>query len=173
MSDKKSKVICACTLAVVILAVMAIPTLFPFRSSKTLSISFVCLTNSQYFGPVAAFCGSNTCDHGLSILFYSPQSKIHGAWSQPTEQFLDIDADLGPHQSVQFVVPIVTNQTPWRVIAKWHYEKKESQIKKLWIWGENLVPLSWQRFFNITRPSLLEYSTGPVYESYSPEMTNK
>ena len=172
MSDKKSKIVYGCMLAVLILVVMSIPTLFPFRTSKTLGISFVCLTNSQYFGPVAAFCASNTCDQGLSIVFYSPQTKTHGDWTRPTEQFLDIDADLGPHQSVQFVVPIVTNQIPWRVIAKWHYEKNGSQIKKLWMWIQSRLPLSWQEFLKIKGPNLPGITTGPSYESCSPEMIN-
>ncbi len=159
-------------LGLLILMAMSIPTLISFRSSKTLNISFVCLTNSQYFGPVAAFCAANKGDRCCCQQpTYSPLSKIHGTWSQPTEQYLDIEGDVGPHQFVQFVVPIVTNQTPWRVVAKWHYATGPHS-KTLWIWAGDRLPSSWQRFLKIKRVNLFEDTAGPTYESYSTVMTN-
>lgn len=171
MSDKEAKIIYGCTLAVMVLAAITTLTLFPLRSSKTLRLSFVCLTNSEYFGPVSAFCASNTCDSGLSMVFYSPQTKIHGAWSQAEEQFLDIDGYLEPHQCVQFVVPTITNQMPWRVIVQWHYENA-SQANSLWSRIESRLPLNWLGLLRAKVPIMSEDSAGPVYDSYSQVMTN-
>jgi len=171
MRGNKSKIIYGSVLAVMILVTLSLPLWFPLYQSKTLRISYTRPAHSEFFGPVSEFCASNTCDRGLSIVFYSPQAKIHGTWSRPEEQFLDINGYIGPHQCVYFVVPPVTNQMPWRVIAEWHYENGP-QAKSLWDRIENVMPLSWQNFFTNQKSTLFKNTTGPVYDSYSQQMIN-
>ncbi|HZL77809.1 MAG TPA: hypothetical protein VFC17_03080 [Candidatus Limnocylindrales bacterium] len=171
MNNKKSKIATVCIVVAFIILALCVFIWFPFRSTNSLKVSFICSTNDITLGYLAVFNATNESDFDTWFIPCPPQTKAHGVWSELTYNY-GVGTDLHAHDSCTFFTAFATNCESWRMPVNWFYktpnpiEDFRGQVKanayRNW---ERLSRGRWPKYYNRASSTM-----GNSYMAFSPEL---
>jgi hypothetical protein len=166
----KSNLITTGIVLIMLVMLLVVFLLFPFRSRDAVQISFLGYTNDLSGIRFAVFVVTNTSNEQISYAQFTPQIKIFDTWETP--HCTHIPIPIPPHGTDNYLIPAVTNAAIWRSLALW----RSDAGTPLEVWRNKLVgniTWNWRELLRGQWPRYYAVSGERYYQAFSAAITNK